>query len=75
MDNIDIYGWLGYPMQIKINFSAATVFLPRRSCWTWSSFWTSHNAAECAASRMAEFYFKSPMHAAGLYPEHTCSSS
>lgn len=34
-DNIDIFGWLGYPMQIKINFLAVTRSWPRR----WSSTW------------------------------------
>jgi myo-inositol-1-phosphate synthase len=70
-DNIDIFGWLGYPMQLKINFlcrdsilaapivldSALFLDLAKRSGMSGIQEWLS-------------FYYKSPMHAAGLYPEH-----
>jgi myo-inositol-1-phosphate synthase len=70
-DNIDIFGWLDYPMQIKINFLcrdsilASPVLLDlilfldlaRRSGLTGIQEWLS-------------FYFKSPMCAPFLYPEH-----
>ena len=70
-DNIDIFGWLGYPMQLKINFlcrdsilaapivldTALFLDLARRSGMSGIQEWLS-------------FYFKSPMHAPGLYPEH-----
>ena len=70
-DNIDVFGWLGYPMQIKVNFlcrdsilAAPLVLdlvllldLAQRSGLKGIQEWLS-------------FYFKSPMTAPGLYPEH-----
>jgi len=70
-DNIDIVGWLGYPMQLKINFLcrdsilAAPIVLDlvifldlaKRAGWGGIQEWLS-------------FFFKSPMHAKNLYPEH-----
>jgi myo-inositol-1-phosphate synthase len=70
-DNIDIVGWLGYPMQLKINFLcrdsilAAPIVLDlvifldlaKRAGWSGIQEWLS-------------FFFKSPMHAKNLYPEH-----
>jgi len=70
-DNIDIVGWLGYPMQLKINFLcrdsilAAPIVLDlvifldlaKRAGWSGIQEWLS-------------FFFKSPMHAKDLYPEH-----
>ncbi len=70
-DNIDIFGWLGYPMQIKVDFlcrdsilAAPLVLdlalfadLAQRSGWKGIQEWLS-------------FYFKSPLTAPGLYPEH-----
>ena len=70
-DNIDIFGWLGYPMQIKVDFlcrdsilAAPLVLdlvlfmdLAQRSGWRGIQEWLS-------------FYFKSPMCAPELYPEH-----
>jgi myo-inositol-1-phosphate synthase len=70
-DNIDIFGWLGYKMQLKINFlcrdsilaapivldSALFLDLAKRTGMKGIQEWLS-------------FYYKSPMHAAGLYPEH-----
>ena len=42
-DNIDIFGWLGYPMQIKVDFLCRDSIWLRRSCSTWccSSTWRS----------------------------------
>ena len=50
-DNIDIFGWMGYPMEIKVNFLAVTPFLllPSRSTWLFSVIW--HCVQACAASR------------------------
>jgi len=70
-DNIDIFGWLGYPMQIKLNFLcrdsilaapivldiALFMDLAQRIGWSGTQEWLS-------------FYYKSPMTAPGLYPEH-----
>src|SRR6478736_3556314 len=54
-DNIDIFGWLNYKMQLKVNFLFRD--LAKRAGMEGIQEWLS-------------FYFKSPMHAAGLYPEH-----
>ncbi len=70
-DNIDVKGWLGYPMQIKVNFLcrdsilaaplvldlALLLDLAQRSNMRGIQEWLS-------------FYFKSPQTAPGLYPEH-----
>jgi myo-inositol-1-phosphate synthase len=70
-DNIDLFGWLGYPMQLKVNFLcrdsilAAPIVLDlvilldlaKRAGWSGIQEWLS-------------FFFKSPMHAKDLYPEH-----
>jgi myo-inositol-1-phosphate synthase len=70
-DNIDIFGWLDYPMQLKVNFLcrdsilaaplaldlAILLDLAQRSGWKGIQEWLG-------------FYFKSPMAKEGLYPEH-----
>ncbi|MBV8516145.1 MAG: inositol-3-phosphate synthase, partial [Acidobacteria bacterium] len=70
-DNIDLFGWLGYPMQMKIDFLcrdsilAAPIVLDlallldfaQRAGWSGIQEWLS-------------FYFKCPMTAPELYPEH-----
>jgi myo-inositol-1-phosphate synthase len=70
-DNIDLVGWLGYKMQLKVNFLcrdsilaapivldvALLLDLAKRAGFSGIQEWLS-------------FYFKSPMHAPGLYPEH-----
>jgi myo-inositol-1-phosphate synthase len=70
-DNIDLIGWLGYPMQLKINFlcrdsilaapivldSALFLDLAKRSGMSGIQEWLS-------------FYYKAPMHAPEVYPEH-----
>jgi myo-inositol-1-phosphate synthase len=70
-DNIDIYGWLGYPMQIKINFLCRDSILAAPIVLDLVLFMDL--AQRCGMRGIQEwlsFYFKSPMHAAGLYPEH-----
>lgn len=70
-DNIDIFGWLGYPMQIKINFLCRDSILAAPIVLDLVLFLDL--AARCGMKGIQEwlsFYFKSPMHAAGLYPEH-----
>jgi myo-inositol-1-phosphate synthase len=49
-DNIDIFGWLGYPMQIKINFLGIR-FWPRPWCWTLCCSWIWRSAPVCAEFR------------------------
>ncbi len=70
-DNIDIFGWMNYPMQIKIDFLcrdsilAAPIVLDlalfsdlaQRAGWKGIQEWMS-------------FFYKSPQTAEGLYPEH-----
>ena len=70
-DNIDIYGWLGYPMQIKINFLCRDSILAAPLVLDLVLFLDL--AKRCGMKGIQEwlsFYFKSPMHAVGLYPEH-----
>src|SRR5712671_2868587 len=70
-DNIDIYGWLGYPMQIKINFLCRDSILAAPIVLDLVLFLDL--AQRCGMRGIQEwlsFYFKSPMHAEGLYPEH-----
>jgi myo-inositol-1-phosphate synthase len=70
-DNIDIFGWLGYPMQIKINFLCRDSILAAPIVLDLVLFLDL--AQRCGMRGIQEwlsFYFKSPMHAAGLYPEH-----
>jgi myo-inositol-1-phosphate synthase len=70
-DNIDLVGWLGYPMQLKINFlcrdsilaapivldSVLLLDLAKRAGMSGIQEWLS-------------FYYKSPLHAPSVYPEH-----
>src|SRR5690606_34077337 len=70
-DNIDIRGWLGYPMQIKIDFLcrdsilAAPIVLDLA---LWMDF--SRRAGMSGIQEWLSFYWKSPMTQPGLYPEH-----
>jgi myo-inositol-1-phosphate synthase len=70
-DNIDIFGWLGYPMQIKINFLCRDSILAAPIVLDLALFMDL--AQRCGMKGVQEwlsFYFKSPMTAPGLYPEH-----
>ena len=70
-DNIDIRGWLGYPMQIKINFLCRDSILAAPIVLDLVLFLDL--AQRCGMRGIQEwlsFYFKSPMCAPGLYPEH-----
>ena len=70
-DNIDIFGWLGYPMQIKVNFLCRDSILAAPVVLDLLLF--TDFAKRSGLSGIQEwlsFYFKSPMHAEGLYPEH-----
>jgi myo-inositol-1-phosphate synthase len=59
-DNIDLVGWLGYLMQLKINFSAATAFWRRRLCSTSRSSWIWRNAGMHGIQEWLSFYSSSP---------------
>jgi myo-inositol-1-phosphate synthase len=70
-DNLDIFGWLGYPMQIKIDFLCRDSILAAPIVLDLALFMDL--AARAGMSGIQEwlsFYFKSPMHAPELYPEH-----
>ena len=70
-DNIDIFGWLGYPMQIKIDFLCRDSILAAPIVLDLALF--SDLAQRAGMSGIQEwisFYFKSPMAAPGLAPEH-----
>ncbi|MEE9224848.1 MAG: inositol-3-phosphate synthase [Bacteroidota bacterium] len=70
-DNIDIFGWMGYPMQIKIDFLcrdsilAAPIVIDLVLLLDLAKRAGLHGIQEWLS-----FYFKSPMVAPGLYPEH-----
>ena len=70
-DNIDIFGWLGYPMQLKVNFLCRDSILAAPIVL--DLVLLLDLAARAGMSGIQEwlsFFFKSPMHAPGLYPEH-----
>src|SRR5271155_680270 len=73
-DNIDIFGWLGYPMQIKVDFLCRDSILaaPIR-LGPGLLVDLAQRTSELRGLGIQEwlsFYFKSPMTAPGLYPEH-----
>jgi myo-inositol-1-phosphate synthase len=70
-DNIDIFGWLGYPMQIKIDFLCRDSILAAPIVLDLVLFLDlAQRAGMCGIQEWLSFYFKSPMTAPGLYPEH-----
>ena len=70
-DNIDLVGWLGYPMQLKINFLCRDSILAAPIVLDVALFLDLAKRAGLAGiQEWLSFYFKSPMHAPGLYPEH-----
>ena len=70
-DNIDLVGWLGYPMQLKINFLCRDSILAAPIVLDLVLFLDlAKRAGLGGIQEWLSFYFKSPMHAAGLYPEH-----
>jgi myo-inositol-1-phosphate synthase len=70
-DNIDIFGWLGYPMQLKINFLCRDSILAAPIVLDVALFLDlAKRSGMDGIQEWLSFYFKSPMHAPGLYPEH-----
>jgi myo-inositol-1-phosphate synthase len=70
-DNIDLVGWLGYPMQLKINFLCRDSILAAPIVLDVALFLDlARRAGLSGIQEWLSFYFKSPMHAPGLYPEH-----
>jgi myo-inositol-1-phosphate synthase len=73
-DNIDLVGWLGYPMQLKINFLCRDSILAAPIVLDLALFLDlAKRAGMSGIQEWLSFYFKSPMHAPGLYPEHDLS--
>lgn len=70
-DNIDIFGWLGYPMQIKINFLCRDSILAAPIVLDLALFLDlAQRSGMHGIQEWLSFYFKSPMHAPTVYPEH-----
>lgn len=70
-DNIDIFGWLGYSMQIKINFLCRDSILAAPIVLDLAIFMDLAKRANMSGiQEWLSFYFKSPQTAPGLRPEH-----
>lgn len=70
-DNIDIFGWLGYPMQIKIDFLCRDSILAAPIVLDLVLFLDlAQRAGMKGIQEWLSFYFKSPMCAPEIYPEH-----
>ncbi len=70
-DNIDIFGWLGYPMQIKVDFLCRDSILAAPIVLDLALFMDlAQRAGLSGIQEWLSFYFKSPQFAKGLYPEH-----
>ena len=70
-DNIDIFGWLNYPMQIKINFLCRDSILAAPILADLVVFTDlAHRAGFGGIQEWLSFFYKSPQTKDGLYPEH-----
>ena len=70
-DNIDIFGWLGYKMQIKIDFLCRDSILAAPLALDLALFMDlAQRAGMKGIQEWLSFYFKAPQTAPGLYPEH-----
>jgi myo-inositol-1-phosphate synthase len=70
-DNIDLVGWLGYPMQLKINFLCRDSILAAPIVLDAALFLDlAKRAGMSGIQEWLSFYFKAPMHAPEVYPEH-----
>jgi myo-inositol-1-phosphate synthase len=70
-DNIDIFGWMGYPMQIKVDFLCRDSILAAPLVLDLALFFDlASRAGMSGIQEWLSFYFKSPQHAPDLYPEH-----
>ena len=73
-DNIDIFGWMGYPMQIKVNFLCRDSILAAPIVLDLAVFMDlAQRAGMHGIQEWLSFYFKSPQTAEGLPPEHDLS--
>src|SRR5438045_6969847 len=70
-DNIDIFGWLNYPMQIKVNFLCRDSIVAAPLALDLILFSDlAQRAGLYGIQEWLSFYYKSPQTAPGLYPEH-----
>ncbi len=73
-DNIDIFGWLGYPMQIKVDFLCRDSILAAPIALDLVLFLDlarrTPQLASIGVQEWLSFYWKSPQTAPDLYPEH-----
>jgi myo-inositol-1-phosphate synthase len=73
-DNIDIFGWLGYPMQLKVNFLCRDSILAAPIALDLVLFLDlakrTPSLRSLGIQEWLSFYLKSPQTAPGLYPEH-----
>jgi myo-inositol-1-phosphate synthase len=70
-DNLDIFGWLDYPMQIKVNFLCRDSILAAPLVLDLALLLDlAQRAGMAGIQEWLSFFFKSPMTAPGLYPEH-----
>tara|TARA_B100001123_G_scaffold449088_1_gene612964 strand:- start:46896 stop:48209 length:1314 start_codon:yes stop_codon:yes gene_type:complete len=70
-DNIDLVGWLGYPMQLKINFLCRDSVLAAPIVLDLVLFLDLAKRADMSGvQEWLSFYFKSPIHSPDVYPEH-----
>jgi myo-inositol-1-phosphate synthase len=70
-DNIDLFGWLGYPMQMKVDFLCRDSILAAPLALDLVLFCDlAKRAGLGGIQEWLSFYFKSPQVPAGLYPEH-----
>lgn len=70
-DNIDITGWMGYPMQVKVDFLCRDSILAAPIVLDLAIFLDlASRAGMKGIQEWLSFYFKSPQTAPGLYPEH-----
>ena len=73
-DNIDIFGWLGYPMQIKINFLCRDSILAAPIVLDLALFMDlASRAGMKGIQEWLSFYLKAPVVKPGLTPEHDLS--
>lgn len=70
-DHIDIKGWLGYPMQIKVDFLCKDSILAAPIVLDLALFMDlAHRAGRSGVQEWLSFYFKSPQHSPDVYPEN-----
>jgi myo-inositol-1-phosphate synthase len=73
-DNIDLFGWLGYPMQLKVNFLCRDSILAAPVALDLVLFMDlakrTSSLQSLGIQEWLSFYLKSPQTAAGLKPEH-----